>query len=290
MALLVEARRSRKGLANLAVSSLTDAASAWEILYDPQHRTSEPPMTTSYRDPFYSSYVSQHQGELDASLRYPTFERDVLARLPKDSAARILDAGCGQGDLVKLIADRGWSHVGGVDASEEQVATARRRGVVNVIHGDIFEYSDAHAGAYDVVLAMDVLEHFDRREALGAFCAMRHMLAPGGSLILQVPNGASPFSGRIYWSDITHGMQYTALSLAQICAAAGFESVACFPTRPAVHGVISMLRAIVWRVCESLVWLATAAETGRTRGHVLTHNVVAVARQPGGTVGGDALR
>jgi hypothetical protein len=88
------------------------------------------------------------------------------------------------------------------------------------------------------------------------------MLAPGGSLILQTPNGASPFSGQIFWSDVTHGMQYTNRSLRQICAATGFLSVESFPTRPAIHGAASLLRAGLWGCVESILWLAAAAETG----------------------------
>lgn len=233
--------------------------------------------STPFRQRYYERYVSQHQGTLEPARRYPVLKRDVVARLPSDRSARILDAGCGQGDLIALTQGLGWTNVTGVDTSAEQVDVARARGIAGVVQGDIFHFATAHPGEFDVVLAMDLLEHFDREDALKAFSSVRRMLAPGGYLILQVPNGMSPFSGRIYWSDITHGMQYTPVSLAQVCSAAGFDSVACFPVRPAVHGPISALRASVWRVIESFLWLAIAAETGQHRDLVLTQNLVAVA-------------
>lgn len=237
-------------------------------------------MTTSYRQQLYARYVSDHQGVLDASRRYPTLERDVIGRLPLNKSARILDVGCGQGDLIALMRRHGWTNVRGIDISEEQVDTARRLGVPDVMQGDIYEYGPTHSANYDVVLAMDFVEHFDRGEALALFQALREMLAPGGCLIMQMPNGASPFSGRIFWSDVTHGMQYTDRSLSQLCAAAGFASVRSYPSRPAVHGFVSAMRAIIWRFVEGFLWLATAAETSRTRGLVLTQNLVAVARSP----------
>jgi 2-polyprenyl-3-methyl-5-hydroxy-6-metoxy-1,4-benzoquinol methylase len=238
-------------------------------------------MTAPFREALYRRYVSGHQGILDASRRDPTLTRDVIARLPADRAASILDIGCGQGDMVALVRSYGWTEVVGVDISEEQVSAAAARGVPGVVHGDLFEHARVHPGTYDVVLAVDVVEHFDRDQALGVFESLRAMLKPGGCVIIQTPNGASPFSGRIFWSDVTHGMQYTNRSLAQICDAAGFAEVRSFPQRPAVHGFTSLVRAVVWRAIESTIWLAAAAETGRTRQHVLTQNLVAVARNPG---------
>lgn len=202
----------------------------------------------------------------------------MIARLPAMKTVRILDMGCGQGDLVSLIRHRGWSDVTGVDISQEQVATARRLGVSGVLHADLHQYALDHKSEYDVVLAVDFVEHFDRADALDVFKALRGMLNSGGRLIMQMPNGASPFSGRIFWSDVTHGMQYTDRSLAQICKAAGFRSVTVFPQRPAIHGLTSFIRAMIWRGIESCIWLATATETSRVRGHVLTQNLVAVAQ------------
>ena len=235
-------------------------------------------MSVGFRSELYARYVSGHEGVVDVSYRSRTFERDVVARLPIDRSARILDAGCGHGDLVSLLRRHGWTDVTGIDTSQEQVETAAKLGVSGVIRADIHDFAAMHPGHYDVVLAMDVVEHFDRSEALELFRTLRAMLAAGGRLILQTPNGASPFSGDIFWSDVTHGMQYTDRSLQQICGAAGFASVRSFPTRPAVHGPVSLARSVLWRTIEAMLWIATVAETGRTRNLVFTRNLIAVAR------------
>jgi 2-polyprenyl-3-methyl-5-hydroxy-6-metoxy-1,4-benzoquinol methylase len=240
------------------------------------------PGATDFRERLYAKYVSGHQGVLDASRRNPTFTRDVIRRMPSDRAARVLEVGCGQGDLIALLRASGWTDVKGIDISEEQVQTARQRGVDNVVQADLFEFAEGHQGLHDVVIAMDVVEHFDRSQTLALFHALRLLLTPGGCLIIQTPNGASPFSGRIFWSDVTHGMQFTSRSLDQVCSAVGFATVTSFPQRPAVHGIVSAMRACIWRVVEGFLWLATAAETSQTRHLVLTQNLVAVARAPRG--------
>lgn len=158
---------------------------------------------------------------------------------------------------------------------------AARLGVTGVTCADIYDHASTHRGGYDVVLAMDVVEHFDRTETLDLFQALHRLLTERGILVLQTPNGASPFSGQIFWSDITHGMQYTNRSMRQICAAAGFDSVESFAARPAVHGPASFARAVAWRCIESVLWLATAVETGRTRDLIFTRNLIAVARAGG---------
>jgi 2-polyprenyl-3-methyl-5-hydroxy-6-metoxy-1,4-benzoquinol methylase len=239
------------------------------------------PVTGTFRSQLYEKYVSEHQGVLDGARRYPTLKRDIVDRLyPASHASCILDVGCGQGDLIALLREHGWSNVRGIDISEEQVATAARLGVADVDCADVYEHAATHPHSYDVVLAVDVVEHFDRSDALQLFHALLSMLVPGGRLIMQTPNGASPFSGRIFWSDVTHGVQYTDRSLRQICGAAGFRSVDAFPTRPAVHGMTSLLRSLIWRAFESVLWLAAAAETGNTRGLIFTQNLIAVATSP----------
>lgn len=232
----------------------------------------------SFRDSLYDTYVSGHQGILDAARRYPTLHRDVLRRLPDQRSARVLDVGCGSGDLIALLRRSGWTDVSGIDVSREQVRLAVDRGVTGVRRADVHEYAATHPAEYEVILAIDVIEHFDRADVVQLFQGLRRMLTPDGLLILQVPNGASPFSGRVFWSDITHGMQYTHRSLRQVCAASGFSSVTSYASRPAVHGPKSASRAAAWRCVEACLWIASASETGQARGHIFTQNLVAVAR------------
>jgi 2-polyprenyl-3-methyl-5-hydroxy-6-metoxy-1,4-benzoquinol methylase len=111
-------------------------------------------MTETFRGQLYSRYVSQHQGIPESSGRFPTFDHDVVARLPSARSTRILDVRCGHGDLVSLIRRRGWTEVSGIDISQEQVDTAARLGVTGVTRADIHQHAAAHPQSYDVVLTM----------------------------------------------------------------------------------------------------------------------------------------
>jgi magnesium-protoporphyrin O-methyltransferase len=88
----------------------------------------------------------------------------MLSRLPADlSGARVLDAGCGAGQMTAELAARG-AHVTAVDISPALVEIARRRlptaleRRVTFAAGDML---DPVHGAHDYVVAMDSLIYYD---------------------------------------------------------------------------------------------------------------------------------
>jgi SAM-dependent methyltransferase len=101
--------------------------------------------------------------------------RDLLTSLPP--AARILDAGCGEGVLVEEYRGRG-ARIFGVDRDFASRA---------VLPGDLLALPFGSA-AFDLVLLLDVIEHFpfDRQRAL--LREVRRVLREGGTLVVSAPN------------------------------------------------------------------------------------------------------
>jgi hypothetical protein len=64
-----------------------------------------------------------------------------------------------------------------------------------------------------------------------------------------------------------------------VLRATGFTSVAVYPVEPTVHGAKSAVRWILWRVIRLLLTGYLMAESGVTRGHVLSQNLIAVAER-----------
>jgi 2-polyprenyl-3-methyl-5-hydroxy-6-metoxy-1,4-benzoquinol methylase len=171
--------------------------------------------------------------------------------------------------------------VTGIDASREQIELALALGTTGVLEADLFAFAGEHRRRYDYVLAVDVVEHFDREQAVPLFETLHAMLRPGGRLILRTPNGVSPFHGRILFGDVTHGLAYTSRSMAQVAAAAGFAGVEIYACGPVGHGIKQLVRRMIWRLAEALLVTILAAETGMLSGHVVTQNLVAVLTVPG---------
>jgi 2-polyprenyl-6-hydroxyphenyl methylase/3-demethylubiquinone-9 3-methyltransferase len=100
---------------------------------------------------------------------------------------RALDVGCGAGLLAEPLARLG-AAVTGVDAAEENVAAARAHATGSGLAIDYRagELASLGLGRFDLVTAMEVLEHVaDKQAFLGDLA--RH-LAPGGLLVLSTPN------------------------------------------------------------------------------------------------------
>jgi len=228
------------------------------------------------RDRLYESYATTHAGYGDGVAVPLAYRRDIRPRLAP--GARVLDIGCGQGELVALLAADGFD-AHGVDISPEQVSLARAAGIDRVAHGDFHSYLDASPGEWDAVVATDVLEHLTRDEVVAAFDDVRRALRRGGVFVARVPNAVSPMGGHTMFGDLTHETWFTRRSVAQLAAVAGFASVAAYPCPPAVHGLASAARAAVWKPVSGLLKLALAAETGQLRGHIITQNLTFVARR-----------
>ncbi|CAM5530800.1 MULTISPECIES: 3' terminal RNA ribose 2'-O-methyltransferase Hen1 [Streptomyces] len=96
----------------------------------------------------------------------------ILAALHASGAARVLDLGCGQGQLVRaLLKDTRFTEIVGVDVSVRALAIAERRlrldrmgerqaARVRLVQGSL-AYTDNRLKGYDAAVLSEVIEHLD---------------------------------------------------------------------------------------------------------------------------------
>jgi len=252
------------------------------IVADTQYSqyVTEPASRGSLRDRLYEAYASQHAGRGSGDATVLIYRRDIRPALPAPRAGLVLDIGCGQGELLRLLLADGYD-AEGIDVSPEQVALAHAAGLDQVQEGDYRNILKARAGKLAAVTATDVLEHLTKPEVLDTFDHVAAALAPGGVFVARVPNAVSPFGGHIRYGDFTHESWYTERCVRQLAAAAGFGSVTVLPCPPIAHGVVSAARVALWRLISTVCKIALAAETGVLRGHIVTQNLTFVARKAG---------
>lgn len=211
-------------------------------------------------------------------MRAPYLRRLINIHFPERLDAKILEIGCGHGALIYYAKKMGYNRLEGIDASLEQVEEAWKLGLRdNVRQEDLMETLSKSADkTYDIIVALDVIEHMTKSELLDLVEELHRVLCSGGKLILHMPNAASPFFGRVRYGDYTHEQAFTQSSLSQLLVAHGFSEVQCFEDTPIVHGAKSVVRWIVWKVVRSVFRLALIAETG-AKNEIFTQNFLAVA-------------
>jgi SAM-dependent methyltransferase len=173
---------------------------------------------------------------------YPTYRaklRAVRAYLDRQPAGtRVLDAGCGEGLLVEEYGGR--LAMSGVDAAYE--STHVRRASLTAL-----PFADAH---FTRALCLDVLEHLSYEDQATALDELARVLAPGGELLVSVPNLAHLQSrvqfllrGRLIRtaSPLKHPGDRPIGEYLALARAAGFTLIrrqGIFPTLPVVTRLI----------------------------------------------------
>lgn len=136
-------------------------------------------------------------------------------RLPP--TARLLEAGCGNGANLALLA-----RFGAVSAFEPDLTDlerAKRRDIGTVTPGHLPDRVPFDQERFDVVLSLDVIEHVD--DDVAALKALGRRLGADGRLVVTVP--AFPFLWGEHDERNGHRRRYTRLTLRRALEDSGFR-------------------------------------------------------------------
>jgi SAM-dependent methyltransferase len=180
-------------------------------------------------------------------LAWQALHTAPLQRLADRRTGRLLDVGCGRGDLGSWFVRRGWSVVG-VEPSPDACAVARQRGV-DARAGTLADV-ELESGAYDVVVFRHSLEHVI--DPVADLSRVREALGEQGIAIVTVPNFGSwqrrLFGDRWLHLDVPrHRIHFDADSLRETLTRAGFSRVEICTASSAVALPASLQYAIAGR-------------------------------------------
>ncbi|MEL6169380.1 MAG: magnesium protoporphyrin IX methyltransferase [Pseudomonadota bacterium] len=127
---------------------------------------------------------------------------EMLGRLPDDlTGMRVLDAGCGAGQMAIALAERG-ADVTAVDISPQLIGVAEARLPAPLRHRVTFAVGDmlSPRGAFDAVLAMDSLIYYARPDLISA---LEHFRDAAPQIVFTVPPktpalAAMWYAGRLF--------------------------------------------------------------------------------------------
>lgn len=145
---------------------------------------------------------------------------------------RVLEVGCGDGQSLAFMRDLGGVTVEGIEPDVAQAALASERGIE--CFAGLLESFDPGERRYDQVQMFHVLEHVV--DPVDALLRMRRLLAPGGRLLIEVPDVRQPYGaleGNFFQN--AHLFSYSASTLAALFSRAGLT-----PLRMAEVGTLYM--------------------------------------------------
>jgi len=135
----------------------------------------------------------------------------VLSALKSTGAHKVLDLGCGEGRLLKLLLDeKSFTEIVGVDVSYRVLEIARDRlrldrlpprqaERIKLVQGSL-TYRDARLSGYDAAAVVEVIEHLDPPR-LAAFERVLFEFARPGTVVMTTPNAEY----NVMWESLPAG-------------------------------------------------------------------------------------
>jgi SAM-dependent methyltransferase len=181
-----------------------------------------------YRKILYADYSASFGGlkEFDHGVgHFPIFD-EVLSEFNAAKDAEVLDVGCGKGEWLGWLKQRGHLNLTGIDGSPSDVKVAASwLPGVQVIEADAIDFLASKAANYDVIHAKDLIEHLTKDEIVTFLQRAHASLKPAGQIWLQTFNAQAPFASATRYGDFTHETGLTPPSIAQCLRACGFSDV-----------------------------------------------------------------
>lgn len=144
-----------------------------------------------------------------------------------ESCAPVLDAGCGRGELLELLGERGVQATG-VDADEAMVARAVERGLAVTV-ADVNEHlAELHETSLGAVVSIEVVEHLAYPELRRFLELSASRLRPGGLLVVETVNPHALSALKTFWMDPTHHHPLFPEALLELTRSTGFASAYVF--------------------------------------------------------------
>lgn len=229
----------------------------------------------------YSSTFKEHISKFDdksirnANKAYSIQYLPILKSYSKN--ARILELGCGRGIFLEFLRNNGYKNIFGIDISGEQLEIAKSQNL-NVDEINIEEYLDKNIEKYDLIFAIDLIEHFSKDELIPLFDGIYKNLNNGGTFIFHTPNGLGINSNKLIFGDLTHLTIFTPNSATQILKLVGFSEIKYYETEPHLKNFNGVIRLFMWKLIKTGLNFVRLIETGGTE-KILTQNFIGIARK-----------
>ncbi len=126
------------------------------------------PLESGLLDDKYEEYWNKRETTdgLVAKRKNRIRKRMLLIAEEIDDHSSILDIGCGNGELLAIIAEKKhYCSLTGIDISREAVERTQKRGI-EAIEADIMKFKLENLGKFDYIIMSEIIEHLPNPERI----------------------------------------------------------------------------------------------------------------------------
>jgi O-antigen chain-terminating methyltransferase len=144
---------------------------------------------------------------------------------PPEGSGKVLDIGCGRGEMLELLTEAGYE-VLGVDLNEEMIEVCRSKGLPAVRDDGIHVLESTEDDSLRGIFCAQVVEHLMTSEMELLIQLAHRKLLPNGVLVVETINPRSLFAlGNHFFADTSHVKPVHPETLRFICEQVGFSNV-----------------------------------------------------------------
>jgi SAM-dependent methyltransferase len=177
-------------------------------------------------DAEYVSFEDAFRGARDDIKERASQYLDTFAAASiEPGSGRILDLGCGRGEWLELLREKGFTATG-VDMNASMLDECRERGF-DVVKGDAVDYlAGLEESSVAAITSMHLVEHLPHDIMIRLIDEAHRALKPGGVLVLETPNPENLTVGaHWFYMDPTHRNPIPPALLEWTLSNRGFETV-----------------------------------------------------------------
>ena len=191
-----------------------------------------------------------------------------------DEGSRVMDLGCGEGDLLKALKALKHVRAEGIEFSEECIQSCVEKGLFNVHHGNLDEgLADYADGSVDYVILTNTIQVLHRPLFL-----IKEMARVGKKCIISFPNfgylpirfqlgimGRMPKSPRLpyEWYDTPNIHLATLADFREFCRVADLRILKELPLRTTGEGKCRIVKFLPNLMADAGIFLLELGSVGR---------------------------
>jgi SAM-dependent methyltransferase len=162
----------------------------------------------------YKKQAKTYTDFSEASFSWKYIEKPSIIselKLIKQKDSKILEAGCGNGRIIKLLKSQGIpeKNITGFDTSRALLKIAKQNfPKAKFVHTDLAGKKAFPSGSYDIIISILALQYLNMKQSERAFENFFHYLKPKGLLLYMLPHPTRMVVGNLKSYFKRRGMQF----------------------------------------------------------------------------------